>query len=187
MRAGEGLPPTTFRFSAPEGHVGRHQFVDWLRPTAAVSGSFVGVDIVHLRSSPRSATTAIGSPRVAHRGPLPAFNPLPSATRISRPPPALGFRCTDTNGFVEPGQLKDLPVMLVQPVGQQSLLLALRYGSASSPAGRCRNCSYIPVPRSSGRWLGRRPSTGLSVGVHQDALGRAGDVALDVEDRPSWW
>ncbi len=80
---------------------------------------------------------------------------------------------------------KNLPVVVAQPEGEQTLFLALgtnqhRHEQADAGAVHVFQPAEVQDDRlGAGRG-------GLGVRIHQDALGRAGDFTLDVQDAGPW-
>src|SRR5215207_1192265 len=93
----------------------------------------------------------------------------------------LGLAVEDADRLVQAGQLEDLPVVLIQPEGDQPLALAVRPDQQRHQhpdAATVHVLETAEVEDDRAGELAARPR----VGVGQGLLGRRGHVALEVDD-----
>src|SRR5690606_21222810 len=88
----------------------------------------------------------------------------------------LGLARVEGNRFVEAGEVENLPVVVVQAIGEKLLLLALganEQGDQQTDAGAVHVLQLAEVENNGPRRL----IAGFGVGVHEHVFGEGGDLS----------
>src|SRR5215203_248726 len=105
-----------------------------------------------------------------------------SASLLSvRSPDGLLLGVVDADGVVEARDLEDVAVVVGEAVGEEPLFLAV---DADEQRDQEPDAATVHVLQALEvqDYRSHAPVAGLVVGVHQDALGEGGELALDVDD-----